>query len=229
MEKLETSPEIFEDNGDILRLGERYGDIFLIQDGWAIRHKLSTTGNRTVTNFILPGDFVCLHSLLFEFADHSITAITPLRASRIAPRSFLAAMEGGPRLPLAIAWCAAKEEALIEEHLLNTAQRSAYERVAHVLIELWRRLELLELTEDGTFPLPITQAELADGLGLSQWHVNRVLRDLRREGLIDVSRNSKRQIHILDKERLTRAAGFDEVFLHFTEMPSRTAAIVNRE
>jgi len=215
-------PRRFPEGSDIIGAGDRYSDVYLLELGWAIRHKVTVDGDRVITNFIVPGDFMCFDAPIFEHSDHSVTAITDLVAARIPPDVMTRLASAKPKIALALAWCAAKEESLIEEHLLNFAKRSARARMAHLLIELWRRLEIVGLTENGIFPLPVTQHELADSLGLSLWYVNRVLQGMRRDGLISISARSERHVTIADKAALTKEAGFDEEFLHFTEVPART-------
>lgn len=218
----------FREGDDLIAAGDRYSYVYLLESGWAIRHKLTVGGDRVITNFLLPGDFICFDAPIFEASDHSVTAITDLVAARIEPDAVIRLASDRPKVALALAWCAAKEESLIEEHLLNSAKRSARARMAHLLIELWRRLEIVHLTEDGNFPLPVTQHELADSLGLSLWYVNRVLQGMRRSGLIELSVRLERHVTIVDKQALMREAGFDDEFLHFTEVPARTLRAVER-
>ena len=220
--------ETFADGTDFIAAGDRYSDIYLVEEGWAIRYKLTPEGERVITSFLLPGDFICINAPLFDVSDHAVTAITEVVAARITVENFLDAARQSPKFALAVAWCSAKEEAVIEEHLLGSAKRSARTRLAHLLIELWRRLEILELTNDGFFPLPLTQQELADGLGLSPWYLNRILRAMHREGLISMSVPSQRYIRILDRQGLIEAAGFEEGYLHFTEVPAITTRALNQ-
>lgn len=219
--------EAFSDNTDFITTGQAYSDIYLLEEGWGIRHKLTTDGNRIITNFLLPGDFVCITAPLFGVSDHSVTAITDVTAAKITIEEFLQAAQTSPRFALAVSWCSAKEEAVIEEHLVGSAGRSAYARLSHLLIELWRRLEILRLTQDGFFPLPVTQEELADSLGLSPWYLNRVIRSMQRDGLISVSAQADRHIRILDRQGLIEAAGFEDEYLHFTEIPAVSARAIN--
>ena len=221
-------PARFGDETDFVTFGGQMENVLLLERGWAARHKLTVSGDRMITNFFLPGDFMCLHAPLFKVADHGVTSITPVTVARISIERFLGAMRASPRLALAIAWCAAKEEALLEEHMVSTARRSAYARMAHLLVELWRRLELRGLTEDHRYMLPLTQQEIADSLGLSLWYTNRVMHALSRNGLIAFETPSERRVRILDKEGLTEAAGFKDEYLHFTEIPARTARMFPR-
>ena len=219
----------FQQDTDFVSAGEPLSDVYLLEKGWAIRHKLTLAGDRVITNFILPGDFFCVNAPLFEVSDHSVTTLGPVTAAKISIENFIEAMKISPRIALAIAWCAAKEESLIEEHLVNATRRTAYARLAHLLIELWRRLEIRELTDGGRFPLPVTQIDLADSLGLSVWYVNRLIQRMRSDGLVSFEARAPRQIRITNRRELAKAAGFGGEYLHYTEVPARTARIFRSE
>ena len=111
-----------------------------------------------------------------------------------------------PRVAAAILWSASRDEAMVIEHLVNVGRRSAIERVAHCLLELRQRLHLVGLASESQFECPLTQYDLADALGLSPIHVNRVLRFLREEGLLTVKSHT---VFVHDLAGLTRLAGFD--------------------
>ena len=215
----------FEQDTNFVTVGEPLSNVYLLEKGWAIRHKLTLAGERMITNFVLPGDFFCVNAPLFDVSDHSVTAVTSVTVAKISIEKFIDAMKVSPRIALAIAWCAAKEESLIEEHLVNTNKRTAYARLAHLLIELWRRLEIRKLTDGGRFPLPVTQLDLADSLGLSIWYVNRLIQKMRRDRLVSIDARAPRQVQIANPRGLAKAAGFESEYLHYTEVPARTARI----
>ncbi len=79
---------------------------------------------------------------------------------------------------------AALDEANLLNQLLRIGRQSAYERVAHLILELRERLAMIGFAGTDTIPVPLTQEMLADALGLSIVHLNRTLQQLRREGLI---------------------------------------------
>jgi CRP-like cAMP-binding protein len=102
-------------------------------------------------------------------------------------------------------------DAAIFREWINVGRRSAVAKMAHLFAELYRRLEALGRTKDGVFQLPITQVDLEDCLGLSTVHVNRVLQDLRRDGLLRVNRAD---FHLLERTKLEHLAGFEATYLH---------------
>ena len=108
-------------------------------------------------------------------------------------------------------WDVAIDGAVFREWMLGLGRRSAYEKVAHLLCELLLRLKSIGLANDNRYELPPTQTDLGDALGLSTVHVNRVLQELRGEGLI---RSNGRMLIVVDVERLKQAAQFDPAYLH---------------
>jgi CRP-like cAMP-binding protein len=165
--------------------------------------------------FLLPGDVCDLNSFVLERTDHSILALTDVTVARLTPEAVEELTDGHPRLLRALWWAQLVDQAITREWVMNTGQRTALERTAHLLCELFWRLRAVGQTRGDTCELPITQIELGDTLGLSSVHVNRMLQELRREGLI-VLRD--RELVIADLELLQSAALFDPGYLHLREL-----------
>ncbi|MEZ5669106.1 MAG: Crp/Fnr family transcriptional regulator [Alphaproteobacteria bacterium] len=198
----------------IIEAGQSYSNVFLVHSGWAVRFKLLENGDRQIVNFVLPGDFMCFNAALFGESDFYLTAQTEVIAYVMPIVPFAEMLRAQPQLALALSWTNAHEEALLAERIVSLGRRSARERMAHLFCELWRRLQLLDMIDGGRFPLPMTQEDLADTLGLSAVHVNRTLRWLRGERLVETGPS---HVRILDMPGLERIAGFDAGYLHFTE------------
>jgi len=111
-----------------------------------------------------------------------------------------------PRLAAAILWATSRDEAMVVEHLVNIGRRSALERTAHFILELYDRLKLVGLASGDEFACPLSQNVIADALGLSAIHVNRVLRQLRERGLLTFR---DRLITIHDAKALKLLAGYE--------------------
>lgn len=206
----------------LVRAGEEYGPILIVNQGWAVRYRTLADGSRQIANFILPGDFIGLNSTVMSVSDYDVSTITPLSFVRVKVEDIVRMMESHPRLCAAIFWCSAREESILFEHLTSLGRRTAYERIAHLLVELLRRLQLIKLTDGDSFVMPLTQQLIADSLGLTAIHVNRMMRALENDELIAYSRHPVPRLHIRDVRRLEAAAGFEDGYLHFTEMPRRT-------
>ena len=122
----------------------------------------------------------------------------------------------------AILWCSSREEAILLEHLVSLGRRTAFERVAHLLIELWRRLQVLGLTDGESFEMPLTQELIADCVGLTSVHVNRMMRAMQAKNLITCEYRPTQRCRITNLAGLVEAAGFEDGYLHFSEMPRRS-------
>lgn len=190
--------------------GQPNASAFVLADGWACSYKMLQDGERQIVDFQIPGDFLGLRSILFRTADHSVEAITRIEASEMLESDILDAFSNAPRLATAILWAASRDEAMVVEHLVNIGRRSAEERMAHFLLELGARLQLVGLADRTGFDCPLTQYHLADLLGLSAVHVNRVLRHMREDGLVTFQ---KGRVVFDEFDRLTKLADFDMAYL----------------
>lgn len=158
--------------------------VALIEEGWAIRYRDLENGRRQIMDFVLPGDLCDPCVLIAECSDFSVAAITDLTYTVITQAQLLELVKQHPRIALLLWWDEAAEADRLRSHLAAVGQRSAYERVAQLLIELWGRLKAIGQATDQGFHSPLTQEMIADATGLSPIHVNRVLRRMEREGLI---------------------------------------------
>jgi CRP-like cAMP-binding protein len=190
--------------------GQENASAFILAKGWALSYKLLPDGSRQIVDFQIPGDFLGLRSILFRTSDHSVDAVTAIEASEVLASDLMSAFEGAPRLAVAILWAASRDEAMVVEHLVNLGRRPAVERVAHFLLELSARLNLVGMGDRTGFDCPLTQYHLADALGLSAVHVNRVLRQLREEGLVTFQNG---RVSFDDFVRVKDLAGFDTAYL----------------
>lgn len=169
---------------EIVHEGQAGHHAFILQEGWVCAYKLLPDGGRQVINFSLPGDIMGLRSVLLRTSDHSFAAVTDVVVSEVTGRQMLETFERTPRLAAAILWAASRDEAMVVEHLVNIGRRSALVRTAHLLLELGLRLQLVGFGTESGFACPLNQYLLADALGLTAIHVNRVLRQLRERGLV---------------------------------------------
>jgi CRP-like cAMP-binding protein len=178
----------------------------LILAGWAACQRVLPDGRRQIFRFLLPGDLFGAAPRPSRSAVWSIAAMTALET--VDAEAALEAAETGRAAGLAQAFAAiaTKDDELLIDHMVRLGQQTAYERVAHFLLELQRRLQVVGLGDAQRFPLPLTQEMLADALGLSIVHVNRTLQQLRRDGLIEL----RSGVAILvDPSALAAIAGFE--------------------
>lgn len=183
---------------------------FILQQGWALAYKLLPDGGRQVIDFRVPGDFMGLRSVLLRTSDHSFAALTDLVVSEVPADRMIASFNELPRLGTAILWAASRDEAMVVEHLVNIGRRSALVRTAHLVVELGLRLQLVDMADAEGYDCPINQYQLADALGLTAIHVNRVLRQLRELGLVTFRDG---RVTYQDLPQLRRLAGHHSGYL----------------
>jgi CRP-like cAMP-binding protein len=196
---------------DLISEGDKPRYVHLVLDGWGARYKSLPDGKRQIVSIFLPGDFCDVNVYILKYMDHSIGAITRLKVAMITPDEMNTLTVGRPRITQALWWHELVTAAIQREWTLNIGQRSAYERLGHLLVELYLRLQTVGRARDGRCDFPLTQNDLADATGLTAVHVNRTLQELRGDGLIELER---KQLHILDLDRLMDVSMFNPNYLH---------------
>jgi CRP-like cAMP-binding protein len=195
----------------ISREGDRPDYVHVMLEGWGARYKTARDGGRQIVDFLVPGDFCDLHVTLLREMDHGIIALTPCLIARINERQITALTETNHRIIRAMWWSSLVDQAILREWVLNLGRRDAYTRIAHLMCEMHFRMKRVGLVDDGQLSLPVTQQELADATGLTPVHVNRTLKRLREEKLIEFASG---MLTTLDIKALRSAAGFDPSYLH---------------
>ncbi|GGD18216.1 Crp/Fnr family transcriptional regulator [Aquisalinus flavus] len=210
LDKLHQRRRSIKAGRDLVHQGQPDRAAYILASGWVCSYKILPNGSRQIVDFQIPGDFLGLRSILLHISDHSIEPITNVEVSEVLSTDLLDAFSENPRLATAILWAASRDEAMVVEHLVNIGRRSAIERVAHFLLELSARLALVGMGSKTGFSWPLTQYHLADALGLSSVHVNRVLRQLREDGLVHVREGF---VKFMNYDGLVELAEFDATYL----------------
>ena len=203
--------KVFEADNDIVRDGDRPSDCCLILSGFVCRYKVLSDGRRQIMGFYVPGDIPDLQSLHLHVMDHSIGTLVTSSIALIPHESLRNLLMQHPGLTGAFWRDTLIDAAMFREWMIGMGRRSAYQRIAHLLCELQMRLRAVGLAGENGYDLPVTQNELGDALGLSTVHVNRVLQDLRSEGLLALHGGT---LHVPDWEALQVAGDFDPAYLH---------------
>jgi CRP-like cAMP-binding protein len=211
LDALCVNEERFEADTDIVLQGEVPRSAFVLTHGLAFRYRLLPDGKRQILTFMIPGDVFGLHAFLLRAMDHSISALVPARLAAISRATVFDLFEHHPRIGHALWWSALQEEAINRERIVALGRRSARGRVAYLLWELVWRHRAVGLAEDHAIRLPLTQVELADTLGLTSVHLNRILQAFRQGNLIALAHH---RLTLLDVERLQTIAGFNQDYLH---------------
>lgn len=204
--ELQAKPIQVKRGKELAHEGQAGHAAYILQRGWACSFKLLPGGGRQIITFPVPGDCVGLRSVLLRTSDHTFTALTDAVVSRVEAPRMMDVFNEFPQLGAAILWAISRDEAMVVEHLVSVGRRSAIERTAHFFLELRDRLQLVGLAMNGRYQCPLNQYVLADALGLSAIHVNRVLRQLRERQLLTFHQQT---VTIHDPMKLKALAGYD--------------------
>lgn len=186
--------------------GTRSEHLYTVLQGWAFRYKMLDDGRRQILNYALSADMLGLQGALMREMEHSVEALTPLTLC-VFPRAKLWDLYSRfPSLAFDITWLAAREEQLIDEHLLSIGRRTSLERTAFLLLHLFARAEESGLVKDNAIQFPFTQQHLADTLGMSLVHTNKTLKRLMASGAV---RWKDRVFEVIDRAALVEIAGED--------------------
>jgi CRP-like cAMP-binding protein len=216
--------ERFAANIDIVHEGDVPRSAFVLTHGMAFRYRLMPDGKRQILTFMIPGDIFGLHAFLLKAMDHCIATLVPTRIAPIARDTVFDLFEHHPRIGAALWWAALQEEAINRERIVSLGRRSSGGRVAYLLCELvWRQIAV-GLAEDYAIRLPLTQLELADVLGLTSVHMNRILQGFRRDNLITLAHH---RLTLLDVARLQEIAGFNQDYLHLGSAPTEARSYID--
>jgi CRP-like cAMP-binding protein len=203
---------------DLIREGDKPDHVHVVLEGFAFRYKILPDGQRQIMAYLVPGDLCDLHVSILGEMDHAIGTITPCKVAYIPRREIEELTEKHPRINRALWWATLVDKGTLREWLVSMGRREADKQMAHIFCELLVRLQTVGLATEDSFELPMTQEELGDTLGLSTVHVNRVLQQLRGDGLITLK---GKHLAIHDVERLKEYAEFDPNYLHLRKRPSQ--------
>ncbi len=183
-------------SGDvIIHEGRADLPLFTLLSGWAFRFKTLSDGRRQILNFLLPGDFIGVQQKMGDGATHGVEALTDTSLCVFQRDALWELHRGAPQLGFNVTWITAHEESLVDVSLLSVGRRNAEERIASLLILLFKRVAALQPDEmPHSIPFPLTQQHIADALGLSLVHTNKTLRKLERRGLHSIE-NGRLRVH----------------------------------
>lgn len=198
-------------NHDLILEGDTPGPVFVILSGWACRYKILPGGSRQIISFLMPGDFCDMHVAVLAEMDHSIATLTEATVVTIPREQMEILVEVRPSLAKAFWWTQLVDEGVLRATIVSMGRRTSLERVAHLLCELCFRMRNIGIATKDTFIMPFTQIVLADAVGMTPVHVNRLVRKLRERGALDLGVST---LIIADIVLLAQLAGFDDNYLH---------------
>lgn len=198
----------------LVRDGDRPTNCTVLVSGYAMRQKVTGDGSRQILAVCIPGDAVDLQNMFLDVSDHSVQMLTQGRVADVPRGALQALVFSKPSIGTAIIEQSLVEASIFREWVVNVGRRDARARIAHILCEFAVRLEARGMSTDHGFELPMTQEQLADATGLTPVHVNRVLKSLETDGLIN---RRRRHIHFEDWRALQEAGDFSPRYLHISD------------
>ena len=199
-----------EKRRDLVIDGYEFRKLCFVAEGFGARYKLLRNGKRQILNVILPGDLIGVPVSFLDRACYSVVAVTDMKMHVCSTDSYVQLCYRRPQFGLALGWLAAHEAAFYAEHIIDTGRRTPPERLAHFLLELHSRLAMVGRAEPTSFDLPFSQEVLGDVLGLSVPHLNRMLSQLRFEGLVSIA---NRRVEFPDLHAIQMRAHFQPLTL----------------
>ena len=210
----------FPPNYDLILEGDVPGPVFVVLAGWACRYKILPGGSRQIISFLMPGDFCDMHVAVLAAMDHSIATLSEALVVTIPRDQMEELVEVSPDLAKAFWWTQLVDEGVLRATIVSMGRRTSLERVAHLLCELCFRMRNIGIATRESFVMPFTQIVLADAVGLTPVHVNRLVRKLRALGALDLGVGT---LIIADITLLSQIAGFDDNYLHRRLRPREAA------
>lgn len=192
---------------DLFSIGATSKSIFNLLEGWVALYSLLEDGRRQILQFSLPGAVLGVLPSKRSQATYGAQALTDIVVSVIPTATLASLSRDEPEIAMRLASSLARDCSMAYDHMTSIGRRSARERVAHLLLELftryraqWPGARIEEMV------LPLTQEQIGDATGLTFVHVNRVLAVLRKERVVEFH---YRRLRILDPDRLIEVAGVD--------------------
>ena len=203
IEVLIDPPMTFQKGQRLRSEGDRSEAVFLLRTGWFAASVALPSGERQIVKLQLPGDLMGSPSMALQHAAETLTALSPSSVSAIPHERLMGLFTTAPRIAAMMFLSAQRERVALMDMLTAVGRSSALSRMASLLLELYRRLSLIGMASDYQLEVPLTQDQLADVVGVTAVHVNRVLRELETRGLIE---RRMHHITLIDIEALGEIA-----------------------
>jgi CRP-like cAMP-binding protein len=216
---------IYQTGETILQEGEKAEFVRLVVSGLAARSKLLSEGRRQIMAFLIPGDLCDVEVFVLDAMDHDIVAMTPTVCAHFAIPEIEQLLVELSSVTKALWWSTMTDSAVLRERIIDHGSRDARERICHLLYEMLVRYRVVGLSSNHSFPFPLTQEQLADATGMTPVHVNRVVSELKAEGLIQWK---DKTVSILNLPAFKEIAQFEGAYLHLERTFNGDAEVAQR-
>ena len=203
----------YRENQTVLRDGDRTNECCLIADGFCVRSKTIADGKRQILSIQIPGDLPDLQTLHLATMDHDLVALSDCTLAFISHAAIRDLIRSRPTIGDILWRGTLVDAAVFREWIVNVGQRAAHNRLAHLIVELRERVRQIGCVSGNTFAMPLTQEQLGEALGVTSVHTNRILRQLRIDGVVELQRG---MVKILNESKLQKLAQFDGRYLHLS-------------
>ncbi len=203
----------YRENQTMLRDGAKPSECGLITDGFCIRSKMIADGKRQILSIHIPGDLPNLQNLHFPAIDHDLIALSDCTVAFVGYKALNDLIRERPSVGVMFWRDTLVDAAISREWIVNIGLRAADSRLAHLIVELRERLRLVGRAIGETFAIPLTQEQLGEAMGVTSVHTNRILRELRIQGVLELQRGT---VRILNENKLQQLAQFDGRYLHLS-------------
>lgn len=183
---LEPEPLQFGPGSFLMRMGEEHEYVYVIENGWLARTRVIDDGRREIMVLLLSGDVCSVKAIFLRHQPDAIEALTQVSVRRVHHQIACALAAENFGVALLLAWRLADEERHLHNWTLRLGRANAEERLAAFLVDMRDRLRFRGIDTRGSIPMPITQRDIADHVGLTMMHVNRVLRRFRERGMVEL-------------------------------------------
>jgi CRP-like cAMP-binding protein len=191
--------------------GDRPTECCLVIEGFCVRSKTTVNGQRQILSIHIPGDIPDLQSLYLHRMDHDLISLVPSKLGFISHAALRAMTRGNPNITEVLWRDSLIDAAMFREWIVNVGQRPAASRLAHIVVELRKRLAITGYPESSELDMPLTQEQIGEALGITPVHVNRIIKQLRDENTLYINRG---RVRVLNETRLAELAQFDDRYLH---------------
>jgi CRP/FNR family transcriptional regulator len=184
---------------------------FTLFSGWVALYQTSQEGNRMINHFALPGDFLGFHADPGKPIDYSAQALTEITVCAFPASELHSVLKNTPELSSRMMDMHAQTIKLCRQRMMGIGRKSARQRLAFLMLELYHRVkaagEIIPGTEEKSIVFPLSQEDLADAMGLTSVHISRTLRELTDEGLLSIKH---RRLTIFNEPALAEIAHFEK-------------------
>jgi CRP-like cAMP-binding protein len=205
LERLEEQDRSFRRGAVVISENAPPRELYIVRSGWLHSSTILGNGSRQIMRFHFQGDILGLPLLAFADSPETVTAVTDVILCPFSRERLAAIISEHPRIGALLLGLSVADRVSLADRLASIGRTSARARISSLLCEIFARMRRLGTPHEDPIQLPLTQEEIGDATGLTAVHVNRMMRGIVEDGLIERNGNS---IRLLDEKRLSAEANF---------------------